>query len=91
MPGIAVVTAPAINIEKLNGVCTTPSISKRITPHKLRSTFGTNLYAETGDIYLVASSLGHEDVNTTTKHYAAIEEYQKQKAAQNVHLRRQEE
>ena len=64
---------------------------KRITPHKLRSTFGTNLYAETGDIYLVASSLGHEDVNTTTKHYAAIEEYQKQKAAQNVHLRRQEE
>ncbi len=63
---------------------------KKITPHKLRSTFGTNLYQDTGDIYLVAASLGHEDVNTTTKHYAAIEEYQKQKAAQNVHLRQQE-
>ena len=25
---------------------------KKITPHKLRSTFGTNLYQETGDIYL---------------------------------------
>ncbi len=27
---------------------------KNITPHKLRSTYGTNLYRETGDIYLVA-------------------------------------
>lgn len=32
---------------------------KKITPHKLRSTFGTNLYQETGDIYLVADVLGH--------------------------------
>mgnify|MGYP003316626677 CR=1 FL=1 len=28
--------------------------SKKITPHKLRSTYGTQLYTETGDIYLVA-------------------------------------
>ena len=27
---------------------------KNITPHKLRSTYGTNLYRKTGDIYLVA-------------------------------------
>lgn len=46
---------------------------KHITPHKLRSTFGTNLYAETGDIYLVADVLGHADVNTTRRHYAAAE------------------
>ena len=42
---------------------------KKISPHKLRSTYGTNLYRETGDIYLVADVLGHKDVNTTRKHY----------------------
>ena len=46
---------------------------KPITPHKLRSTYGTNLYRETGDIYLVADVLGHSDVNTTKRHYAALE------------------
>ena len=45
---------------------------KNITPHKLRSTYGTNLYRETGDIYLVADVLGHKDVNTTKKHYACL-------------------
>ena len=45
--------------------------TKKITPHKLRSTYGTALYQETGDIYLVADVLGHKDVNTTKKHYAA--------------------
>lgn len=39
--------------------------TKKITPHKLRSTYGTTLYQETGDIYLVADVLGHKDVNTT--------------------------
>ena len=43
---------------------------KKITPHKLRSTYGTMLYHETQDIYLVADVLGHKDVNTTRKHYA---------------------
>lgn len=47
---------------------------KKISPHKLRSTFGTNLYRETKDIYIVADFLGHKDVNTTKKHYAAISE-----------------
>ena len=47
---------------------------KNITPHKLRSTYGTNLYKETKDIYVVAEVLGHKDVNTTKKHYAAISE-----------------
>ena len=41
---------------------------KKISPHKLRSTYGTMLYDETGDIYLVADVLGHKDVNTTRKH-----------------------
>jgi len=61
---------------------------KKITPHKLRSTYGTNLYRETGDIYLVADVLGHKDVNTTKKHYAAIEDSRRRSAANMVKLRK---
>lgn len=60
---------------------------KNITPHKLRSTYGTNLYRETGDIYLVADVLGHKDVNTTKRHYAAVEEDRRRSAANAVQLR----
>ena len=60
---------------------------KKITPHKLRSTYGTNLYKETGDIYLVADVLGHSDVNTTKKHYAAIEDERRRSARNMVKLR----
>ena len=60
---------------------------KKITPHKLRSTFGTNLYQETGDIYLVADVLGHKDVNTTRKHYAAMKDENKRRAAKTIKLR----
>ncbi len=61
--------------------------TKKITPHKLRSTYGTSLYKETGDIYLVADVLGHKDVNTTRKHYAAMDEERRRKAASAVRLR----
>lgn len=61
---------------------------KKISPHKLRSTYGTNLYQETGDIYLVADVLGHADVNTTKKHYAAIEESRRMNAAKYIKLRK---
>lgn len=61
--------------------------NKKITPHKLRSTYGTSLYKETGDIYLVADVLGHKDVNTTKKHYAAIDENRRRQAASAVRLR----
>ena len=60
---------------------------KKITPHKLRSTYGTSLYRETGDIYLVASVLGHNDVNTTRKHYAAQEDERRRSARNVVKLR----
>lgn len=59
---------------------------KKITPHKLRSTFGTNLYRQTGDIYVVADCLGHKDVNTTKKHYAAMTEDTRKAAAMQVKL-----
>lgn len=60
---------------------------KPITPHKLRSTYGTSLYRETGDIYLVADVLGHSDVNTTKRHYAALEDERRRSARNKVRLR----
>ena len=62
-------------------------LKKHLSPHKLRSTFGTNLYHETGDIYLVADVLGHSDVNTTRRHYAAMTDDRRRTAATVVHLR----
>ena len=49
---------------------------------------GTNLYRETNDIYVVASVLGHKDVNTTRKHYAAMSEDIRREAATKVKLRK---
>ncbi len=60
---------------------------KRITPHKLRSTYGTNLYHETHDIFVVADVLGHRDVNTTRKHYAAMSDDIRRDAVNKIKLR----
>jgi len=73
------------NMVKKYARITTPL--KKITPHKLRSTYGTSLYQQTSDIYLVADVLGHKDVNTTKKHYADIDEWQRMKAKDAVTLR----
>ncbi len=62
---------------------------KEISPHKLRSTYGTQLYRSTKDIYVVAEVLGHKDINTTKKHYAAISEDIKREASNKVILRKQ--
>lgn len=64
---------------------------KNITPHKLRSTFGTNLYHQSNDIYLVADVLGHSDVNTTKKHYAAMSENLKKTAAEIIKINPEKE
>lgn len=80
------ITARAVqNLVKKYAKTATPL--KKITPHKLRSTYGTNLYNESGDIYLVATVLGHKDVNTTRKHYATIEEDKKRQAPNYINLR----
>lgn len=76
-----------ILVKKYSGMVTK---LKHITPHKLRSTYGTSLYRETGDIYLVADVLGHADVNTTKKHYAAIEDTRRRSARNKVRLREKE-
>lgn len=61
-------------------------LKPRISPHKLRSTYATNLYHETGDIYLVADMLGHSSVDTTRKHYADMTDARRRMAAHYVHL-----
>lgn len=61
---------------------------KKSPPISCSSTFGTNLYQETGDIYLVADVLGHADVNTTRKHYADIEDSRRRMAATRIRLRK---
>lgn len=64
---------------------------KKISPHKLRSTYGTQLYKATGDIYIVADVLGHKDVNTTRKHYAAISDDTRRNVVGKVKLKRDDD
>ena len=40
-------------------------ITKRITPHSLRHSFATGLYARTSNILVVQQALGHSSVSTT--------------------------
>lgn len=58
--------------------------NKNITPHKLRSTFGTALYEETGDLYIVGAALGHENIQTTKDRYADMKKSQKAKYRDSV-------
>jgi len=58
----------------------TKCIGKKITPHKMRSTCGTNLYQKTGDIYLVAQVLGHNNI-ASTKRYAQVDKTKRTNAA----------
>ena len=60
---------------------------KNITPHKLRSTYATNLYSKSQDIYLVADALGHRNVNTTTRHYARMDDERRRQASAYIKLR----
>ena len=62
------------------------AINKHITPHKLRSTFATTLYQNTGDIYLVAETLGHKDITTTKEHYARLSDQRKRENRNKIKL-----
>lgn len=63
--------------------CSVAVPEKHITPHKLRSTFGTNLYQQEGDIYLVSKALGHKNT-APTKRYAAVFDTDIKRAVNNV-------
>ena len=69
----------------IKSVCIQAGIQEPITPHKLRSSYGSALYAKTNDIYLVADILGHNDVNITRKFYAAIEE-ERRKSVKDIDI-----
>ena len=58
---------------------------KRVYPHKLRKTYGTELYDKTGDIRLVADVLGHSSVDTTARHYIDVSDQHK-RIARDVDL-----
>lgn len=57
----------------------TVNIDKHITPHKMRSTCGTNVYNMTGDIYLTQEVLGHANI-ANTKRYAKVLDGKMEKA-----------
>ena len=59
------------SIENIISKYTSCIEGKHITPHKLRSTCGTNTYRVSGDIYLVSKVLGHK-TTAPTRRYAAV-------------------
>lgn len=48
-------------VKKIGNVIT----GKNITPHKLRATYGTQLYSKTKDLFFVQKSMGHTSPKTT--------------------------
>lgn len=59
----------------------------KISPHKMRSTFGTMVYKEKRDIKLVADALGHRSIITTQDYYAKSDDEVKKLAFKAVRLR----
>lgn len=68
-------------IQQLVNKYGTSANGKKLSPHSLRRTYGTSLYAKTQDIKLVADNLGHSSVDTTSQRYAATNEQNRQDAA----------
>ena len=57
-------------------------LHKGISPHRLRATFGTDLYESSKDIYVTSKRLGHENISTTTIYAEVTKE--KEKASRNM-------
>ena len=75
-------------VEKMVSKYAANVTGKHITPHKLRATYGSSLYQATGDIYLVADTLGHTSVETTKTYYAQMPEENRRRTANAVKLRK---
>jgi site-specific recombinase XerD len=54
---------------------------KKISPHKLRATYGTHLYNETRDIKFVQDQMGHSNPKTTELYIRGNQEADRRKAA----------
>lgn len=69
------------SVERIVKKFSQPVISNRkITPHKMRSSFGTNLYEETQDPLLVKDALGHSNLSVVQK-YVKENEKRRQEAS----------
>lgn len=62
----------------------TVNSAKKITPHSLRRTFGTELHNETGDLLLTATALGHKNIEVTAANYVELRDERKA-LIRNVH------
>ena len=58
-----------------------------ISPHKMRSTFGTMVYKGERDIKQVADVLGHRNITTSQTFYSASDDEIKRQAFRSVRLR----
>ena len=58
-------------------------IAKKVTPHVLRHTFATNLYAKTKNLLAVQKALGHQYI-TTTQIYTHIQDEELQDALETL-------
>ena len=56
-----------------------------LTPHKLRATFGTQVYAATGDLYLTKEAMGHSNTRTTEIYIRGQRKASKEKARGVMH------
>lgn len=65
--------------------------AKNITPHKLRSTFGTLTYQQTKDIMLTKNAMGHSDIKTTEIYVADADMSKRKKAALDLILTEDQE
>lgn len=62
--------------------------SKTITPHKLRSTFATNMLESTqGNIAVVSELLNHKSIETTKRRYSKVKDLQQYDAVNKYRLR----
>ena len=57
---------------------------KALSPHKLRATFGTLMYDETGDVYLVQNLMGHSSPKTTEIYIRGTKNKCSQRAAEII-------
>lgn len=59
---------------------------KRITPHKLRATFGTRMFEKTGDLYFVQQCMGHSNPKTTELYIRGQDEATRTKAKEILEI-----
>ena len=72
-------------VEKMvKGYAEKAGLNMKVTPHSCRKSFGTAIYNQTGDIYLVADALHHSSVETTKRHYAKVNPEHKRIAAKEA-------